>query len=403
MRKRFLLVSVIFLLIISLLLGGWTRKKKKDKKPKKEKIEQVETVAEKGDPWLVDLRAPYMKYTGVILFHYTGPDGQMATWPKHSLLLTASDAEKIKAGNHTIAVCWRSLEGVREKSMRQGILDASEQYGLKIVKETDAKNDPGKQASDVESTIAEKPDAIIAFPADVTTSAAAFKKAVEAGIKLAFISDRPRGFVHGQDYVGIIAPNNNDRALTAANFVAELISKDTKIALIDLDTDFWDIRFTDDLVRDTIKGRYPGVKILADEKFKEPEEAGTIAAAVIKQFPDIEGIYTSNVSSAVPIASALEKAGRSDIKIITTNINEEALINMAKGGNIIGTNADTTYYIGVDAVILACFGILGKQGPEFAVSPVMPVTKDKIKDAWNLTKRIPMSDKLEKALQAAGL
>jgi ribose transport system substrate-binding protein len=396
-------MSIIFLLIIPLLLGGWTKKKKKDKKPKKDKTEQVETVAEKGDPWLVDLRAPYMKYTGVILFHYTGPEGQTATWPKHSLLLTESDAKKIKAGNYTIAVCWHSLEGAREKSMRQGILDASEQYGLKIVKETDAKNDPGKQASLVESLVAEKPDAIIAYPVDVATSASTFKKAADAGIKLAFISDHPRGLIHGQDYVGIIAPNNNDRALTAANFVAELISKDTKIALIDLDTDLWDIRFTDDLVRDTIKGRYPGIKILADEKFKKPEEAGTVAAGVIERFPDIEGIYTSNALSAVPIASALQKAGRSDIKIITTNLSEEALINMAKVGNIIGTNADTTYYIGVDAVILACFGILGKEGPEFAVSPVMPVTKDKIRDAWSLTKRIPMSAELEKALQAAGL
>jgi len=403
MSRRFLFITVLFLLIVPLILSGWKKNKKKDKDTKKTKTEQVETTAEAPDPWLIDLRKPYMKYTGVILFHYTGPDGQKATWPKHSLVITESEAEKIKSGNYKIAVCWPTLENESTKSIQQGVRDASEHWGLEIIKETDAQNDPKKQISDIESVIAEKPDVIISAPVDVGATAAAYKKAAQAGIKLAFIMNRPKGLVYGQDYVGIIAPNNNDRALIAANMMAEFLSKDTRVALITWETDSWDITFTDELIKDTLKGRYPGIRILAHETFGTPEDAGRLVESVVKQFPDIKGIYTTNVYSALAVAEALKKASRNDIKVITTNLNGQALVNMTEGGTIIGTSADTTYYIGVDSVVLACYGLLGKEGPEFAVSPVMPVTKDTIRDAWELTKRIPLPERLEKALQEAGM
>ena len=400
MKRRLSLFTIVLLLIIPLVLVSCS---KKDKGSKQTKTEEVETVAETPDPWLTDLRKPYMKYTGVILFHYTGPDGQKATWPKHSLLLTETETGKINSGNYKISICWPSLDDVRAKSIQQGVLDASKQWGLEILKQTDAKNDPNKQISDIEEAIAENPDVIISEPLDIGASSTVFKKASEAGIKLAFIMNKPQGLVHGQDYVGIIAPNNNDRALIAANMMADTLTKDTHVALITWETDFWDIKFTDELIKDTLKGRYPGIRILAHETFNSPKDTKELTASVVKQFPEIEGIYTTNVYSALPVAEALELAGRNDIKIITTNLNEQALINMTEGGTIVGTNADTTYYIGVDAVVLACLGILGKEGPEFAVSPVMPVTRDVIRDAWSLTKRIPLPDKLEKALQGANL
>ncbi len=47
--------------------------------------------------------------------------------------------------------------------------------------------------------------------------------------------------------------------------------------------------------------------------------------------------------------------------------------------------------------------ILGKDGPEYAVGPIMPVTKDNVREAWDLTKRIPIPEGLGEALEKAGL
>jgi ribose transport system substrate-binding protein len=402
MSNRFYFFIIACILTTPFVLGSCEGRERKDRDSKQARTGEQEGVTQNPDPWLTDLRKPYMKYTGVILFHYTGPDGQKATWPKHSLVLTESEADEIRSGDYRIAICWPSLDDVRAKSMQQGVLDACRQWGLSVVQQTDAGNDSDKQISDIESAIAQNPDALIAEPLDLEASAASFKKASEAGIKLAFIMNRPQGLVHGQDYIGIIAPNNNDRALIAANMMADILSKDTHVALITYETDIWDIAFTDELVKDTLKGRYPGIRILAHETFDSFQDAGEIAESIIEQFPEIEGMYTSNVYSALPIAEALRKTGRDDVKIITTNMNEGALINMVEGGNIAGTSADTTYYIGVDAVVMACFGILGKEGPEFAVSPVMPVSRDTIREAWELTKRIPLPDSLEQVLQETG-
>jgi ribose transport system substrate-binding protein len=401
MRKRYLLIAPIAFLIIALFPVSCQKSEKaeQEKKPRKDKKEQVGAV----DPYILDLRSSYAKYTGVILPRYKGAEGQTVTWPKDTLFLTESEAGEIKKGDFTIAVSWNTLEGVRAASMRQGLTDAVENYGLEIIAETDAQNDPAKQAADIESLISRGPDVIIAYPVILSDSADVYKKAVDAGIKLAFIGNNPQGLSLGADYIGIVAENNHDRGLTAANHVAELIGKYTKIALITLDSEYWNRKYTDELVRDTIKGRYPGIKILADEKFSSVEEAGDIAARALNEVAEIECIYTTNPYAAVAVASACEKAGRGDIKIVTTNINEQALINMAQGGNILATSADTTYLIGVDAVILACYGMLGKGGPAFAVSPVIGVTRDNIRDAWNLSKRLTIPEELEKALQDAGL
>ena len=76
---------------------------------------------------------------------------------------------------------------------------------------------------------------------------------------------------------------------------------------------------------------------------------------------------------------------------------------MVQGGNIVGAGEDMTYNIGVDAVIQAAYGILGKKGPEYAVGPIMPVTPENVREAWALTKRIPIPPGLEEALRNAGL
>lgn len=76
---------------------------------------------------------------------------------------------------------------------------------------------------------------------------------------------------------------------------------------------------------------------------------------------------------------------------------------MVSGGNIVGAGEDMTYNIGVDAVIQACYGILGKGGPEYAVGPIMAVTTQNVREAWGLTKRIPIPRGLQQALEEAGL
>lgn len=357
---------------------------------------------DKVDSWILESRAGYMKYVGDIPPTFKGPNGQKVTWSKDSLVLMESEVKKIQEGNYTVAVAWHVQSGDYIAAWRQGIIDACEYLNLKIVAETDANYDPGKQKSDIETIISLKPDVIISVPIEPVTSAEAYRPAIDAGIKLALGSNQPEGYVKGKDYIGITTANCYDRGITAAKMIGDIIGKKSKIALVTWSVDYWFTKFSDDLVRSYIKDNYPDIQVLADEQFVNWEEAGSVAAAIIQKYSDVEGFYTTYVSSALPIASACQDIERNDIKIITNDIDEPTLVNMVSGGNIVGAGEDMTYNIGIDCVILAAYGILGKDGPEYAVGPIMPVTKDTTREAWALTKHIAIPDGLEDALKAAG-
>jgi ribose transport system substrate-binding protein len=400
MKKLFLMLVMVVVMVPVVLLAGT---EKEEVEPAVRETVEAENGGDEIDPWILKVREPYMKYVGDIPPIFKGPSGQKVTWSKDSLVLTRSEVKKIKSGNYKVAVCWHVLTGDYIAAWRQGILDASEYLGLEIVAETDASYDPGKQASDIETVMLLKPDVIISVPIEPVTSAAAFRPAIDAGIKLSFVSNQPDGYVHGRDYIGITTANCHDRGLTAARLVGELIGKNAKIALVTWGVDYWFTKYSDNLVRETIRKQYPGISVVADEQFIEWEKAGDVAAAIIQRYPDIDGFYTTYVSSALPISSACTDVMRKDIKIITNDIDEPTLVNMVRGGNIVGAGEDMTYNIGVDAVIQAAYGILGKEGPEYAVGPIMPVQKENAREAWGLTKRIPIPRGLEQALKEAGL
>jgi ribose transport system substrate-binding protein len=355
------------------------------------------------DPWIVNIRKDYLKYQGDIPASFRGPNGQKVTWSSDSLVLSVAEVEKIRAGKHKVAVCWHVLSGDYIAAWRKGIIDTCEHLGIKIVAETDANYDPGKQKADVETVIPLKPDVIISVPIEPVTSAEAYRPAIEAGIKIALGSNQPQGYVHGKDYIGITTANTHSRGLVAADLIREKVGEQSRVALVTWGVDYWFTKYSDNLVRTTLQQKYPGIRIVADEQFINWEEAGAVAAAVIQKHPDLDGIYTTYVSSALPIASACVDAGRPDIRVITNNIDEPTLVNLIRGGNIAGTGEDMTYNIGVDCVLLAAYGILNKTGPEYSVVPVMKVTRQNIREAWNLTKRIPISATLDAELRSAGL
>lgn len=277
MRKLFFLLTALLLLIPLVVVAG-----------QKEEVEAEEVkMAEEGmgdeiDPWILDVREQYMKYMGSIPPSFRGPSGQKVTWSKDSLVLTRSEVAKIKSGNFKVAICWHVLTGDYIAAWRQGIFDACDYLNLEIVAETDAQYDPGKQASDVETVIPLKPDVIISVPIEPVTSAAAFRPAIDAGIKLSFVSNQPDGYIHGVDYIGITTANCHDRGLVAADLIGNKIGKNAKIALVTWGVDYWFTKYSDELVRKTIGEKFPGITVLADEQFIEWEKAGDVAAAIIQ-------------------------------------------------------------------------------------------------------------------------
>ena len=130
-----------------------------------------------------------------------GPGGEAAT-PSSALTLTDSEVAKIKDGKYTAALLWHTSSDF-VNAVTAGATDEFDPLRMSS-SPTHAGFDAAKQKSDVETILAKKPSAILALPLDSVTSAEAFKPAVAAGVKIVLLSNKPKDFVQGKDYVTIV-------------------------------------------------------------------------------------------------------------------------------------------------------------------------------------------------------
>jgi hypothetical protein len=72
---------------------------------------------------------------------------------------------------------------------------------------------------------------------------------------------------------------------------------------------------------------------------------------------------------------------------------------LTPGENIYAVITDTPYLIGVNHVLLGAYGLLGKDAPEYTLSPSAWYTPDNLVELWDLSMRIPLPDNVKKLLQ----
>jgi ribose transport system substrate-binding protein len=377
--------------------------KREEEAPEVEEMDEPEAMVggDELDPWIAGLWAAVDKYRTPLDPNFKGPNGEKVTWDKDSLPLTVAEVAQIRAGNYTVGLPWGSLQGEYFSAWRQGTLDACEYLNLKIVAETDAGFDPTKQKSDVESMLPLKPDVLIAAPTDATTGAATFRPAVEAGILLSFVSVIPEGFVRGRDYIGVSTANAHGLGITAAQLAHDVLGRGAKMGFINWAHDYWFTNYHDRIFAENVGPMY-GIEIIDQPESLTPDDAYNVVSAMILRNPEIEGFYISFMTPATAGAEACVEAGRPDIKIITGAFDAPTLVNMAKGGNIAGFFTDTTYLVGVNSVLVAAYGLLGKEGPEYTVCPSIGITLENIRGLWDASMKIPLMPEVDKALREAG-
>jgi ribose transport system substrate-binding protein len=309
-----------------------------------------------------------------------GPGGEKAT-PSSEVTLSDAEAAKLKEGKYTAALLWHTSSDF-VNAVTAGAKDEFARLGIEVVAQTDAGFDAAKQKSDVETILAKKPNAILALPLDPVTSAEAFKPAVAAGVKIVLLSNKPKDFVQGKDYVTIVTDDLFQMGKHAADALAASIGKKGKVAWIYHDASYYVTNQRDNAFKATIESDYPDIKIVASQGISDPARAEDIAQALLLQHPDLDGIYVTWSEPAEGVLSALRAAGNTRTKVVTLDLSEPVGLDMVKGGNIAAIAADKAYELGRTMADAAGYGLLGKQAPAFVVAPVLTVTKDNVAQGW---------------------
>jgi ribose transport system substrate-binding protein len=309
-----------------------------------------------------------------------GPDGANAT-AADSVFLSDDEVARLKSGNFTAAFAWHELYDW-SSAVSQGAKDEFERLGIKVVAETNASFDAARQKGDVETVMALKPSILITLPVDPVVGQATYSAAKAANSKLVFIDNAPDGFRAGSDYVALVT---SDRAIIGqktAEALAKAMNGKGKVGYIFHDANFPVTNQRDQAFKWNIQNKFPGLQIVAESGMADPAKAEEIAMAMLTQDADITGVYTPWAEPALGVLAALRQLGRSDVKVVTIDLNEPAALDMVKGGSIAAMIADQAYAIGVAAARAGALSLLDKKADPFLVVGADIVSKENVRAGW---------------------
>jgi ribose transport system substrate-binding protein len=303
-----------------------------------------------------------------------GPNGEKAT-PTSALQLTDAEIAKVEQGHYTAALVWHQASDFTT-AVTDGAKAEFATLGIRIVATTNANFDPGKQKSDIETVLAKKPNVMLTLPVDPVTTASAYRAADRAGTKLVLLSNVPKGFVQGKDYVAVVTDDLFQMGKHAADALAAAIAGKGKIAYFFHDASYYVTNQRDQAFKKTIEANYPNIEIVAQQGIADPNKAQDQANGVLAKNPDIDGVYvTFSQPPAEGVLSALRDNGNTKAKLVSLDLDEPLALDMARGGHVAALVTDKAYELGQAMAKAAAYGILGKKAPPFVVAPATTVTK----------------------------
>ena len=313
-----------------------------------------------------------------------GPNGEVPSGFE-TTELTDEEVAKIQAGNYKAAIVMHYSGNDWSTAQIEGLKAEFARLGVEVVAVTDAEFKPEKQVSDIETVMALKPDIIVSIPTDPVATAAAFKKAAAAGIKLVFMDNVPAGMVGGKDYVSVVSADNMGNGVVSAHLMAKALNGKGKIGLIYHDADFFVTKQRYDGFKKAI-AEYPGIEIVEEKGIGGPDFAGdaqAAATAMLTKHPDLDGIWGVWDVPAEGIMAAAREAGREDLKIATQDLGTNVAIQLAKNELIVGLGAQRPYDQGIAEARLGAAALIGKSNlPIFVALGALPVSHDNVLEAW---------------------
>lgn len=136
-----------------------------------------------------------------------GPNGEVPS-PASSVSLTTEEVERIRGLKAKAAIVMHYTQSDWSQAQVAGLRSQFDKMGIEVIAVTDAGFQAEKQVADIELVLAQNPQIIVSIPTDSVTTAVAFRKASEQGVKLVFMDNVPQGFEVGKDYVSVVSADN---------------------------------------------------------------------------------------------------------------------------------------------------------------------------------------------------
>ena len=221
-----------------------------------------------------------------------GPFGDKAAAPD-SVVLTKEEKQRLKAGHFRVAISFHYTSTSWAELHEKGIREELEQFGIDVVSVMDAHFDSELQNAQLDGIRLQKPDAVIAIPADDSRTREKFQELSKVS-KLVFISNVPEG-MSKNSYVSCVSVNESENGTNTGRMLGEYCkeNKKKKAGFIIHGAAFYGTRVRDNAAERIIKDSYPDIDIVTIRSFGEISNAYQVAKDVITANPEIEAMYVS--------------------------------------------------------------------------------------------------------------
>jgi ribose transport system substrate-binding protein len=294
---------------------------------------------------------------------------------------------------------WSS--GAYNQAVLDGAKDALEAMGIRLVAVTNYNFNETQLATDVRNVMALKPDIILYSGVDPTADRAALAPAVEAGASVVSFANAPGTWTTDKpkNFVTLISYDTQGNGAAVARAVAERFPNGAKLGMIYFDANYKIVNereqgFVDELAK-------TNVKIIARMPMSDPHKTQEIASAMLTRYPDLDVIFAPWDLPADGVLAALNAAGKKT-PLAHIDLGFTGATQIACGtGPIFVMSSQLVYEWGRTGAIAAALHALGRPVPPYVVVPVFAVTKDNLKEGWELAYGgvVPLPDPAQKCLQ----
>jgi ribose transport system substrate-binding protein len=374
--KKILSIMMMILLVTSIALVGCGKESATSDTGKEQEGSSTEESTPSG-PITINQDVPEQEILS------KGPSGEAAVSAK-TLQLTEEEVQKIQEGNYKAALVMHYAGNDWATAQIDGLKATFKKMGIEVVAVTDAQFKAEKQVSDIETVLAKKPDIIVGIPVDPVSTASAFKKAADSGVKVVFMDNKPDGLEAGKDYVSVVSADNYGNGVQAAEIMAEKLGGKGEIGVIYHDADYFVTKQRTEAFEKTIQEKYPDIKIVERGGIIGPNDGEKVASGMLTKNRDLDGLFVVWDVPAEGALAAARTSGKKDFVITTIDLGTNVALDIASGGMIKGLGAQLPYDQGISEAILAGYALLGKEAPAYVAVPALAVTKENVIDAWKL-------------------
>lgn len=267
----------------------------------------------------------------------------------------------------------------------QGIKEVCTYLGMVLLPMMDARNDSDLEQMQVEQLEQQQANVIISVSndhhnmTDVFLSLARHEKT-----HLLLGAHLPPGLPE-YAYDCCIATDDVEKGRLAAKLLAEQMSRRhyERAALLYTAQSNFAAEQCDLAASSTLARDYRKIQVVLSQGGIPPERSASVLEKLCLAHPEMQGAYIHNADVALQMDQCLKKIGRSDLVLVTSQINTKIAQMLASGEtNLSGIISSHPYQMGRSMGLAAAGITLGKKLPKYVSVPPVVIHRDNIQKAW---------------------